>query len=47
MILPLRSINYFQKVFIESGALAWLNGYDIHADTVARDGKKISTDIAS
>jgi hypothetical protein len=43
MVLPLRSIDFFQKVFIESGALAWPNDYSIHANTIERDGHKIST----
>lgn len=47
MTLPLRDLAFFKKVFIESGALAWPNGYDIHADTVARDGQKLSKEIAS
>lgn len=47
MVLPLRDLDFFKKVFIESGALAWPNGYDIHANTVVRDGQKISTEIAS
>ncbi len=47
MILPLQDLNFFKKVFIESGSLAWPNGYDIHANTVARDGQKISNEIAS
>lgn len=29
MIEPLRDKKFFSKVFIESGALAWPNGYDI------------------
>lgn len=42
MIVPLRSIDFFKKVFIDSGALAWPNDYNIHANTVERDGHKIS-----
>ncbi|MDA8793940.1 DUF2442 domain-containing protein, partial [Bacteriovoracaceae bacterium] len=38
---PLKDIEFFKKVFIESGALTWPNGYEIHADTVERDGKLI------
>jgi hypothetical protein len=40
-ILPLQKREFFEKVFIESGALAWPNGYEIHADTVVRDGELI------
>jgi hypothetical protein len=47
MVLPLRDFNFFKKIFIESGSLAWPNGYDIHANTVARDGQKVSNEIAS
>ena len=47
MILPLKEVSFFKKVFIESGTLAWPNGYDIHANTVERDGQKISSEIAS
>ena len=39
---PLKDVNFFKKVFIELGALAWPNGYEIHGDTVARDGVIIS-----
>ena len=47
MISPLRDLNFFKKVFIETGSLTWPNGYDIHANTVAREGQKISNEIAS
>ncbi len=47
MVLPLKDLVFFKRVFIESGALAWPNGYDIHANTVLRDGQKISNEIAS
>jgi hypothetical protein len=46
MIEPLKEMSFFKKVFIDSGALAWPNGYEIHANTVHRDGtvflKKVS-----
>jgi hypothetical protein len=41
MIQPLKDENFFAKVFIEYGALAWPNGYEIHAETVVRDGRKL------
>ncbi|MGB0452956.1 MAG: hypothetical protein ACPGJV_04505 [Bacteriovoracaceae bacterium] len=41
MLLPLRDIHFFKKAYIEYGSLAWPNGYDIHVNTVIRDGKKI------
>jgi hypothetical protein len=47
MVLPLKNLVFFKKVFIESGTLAWPNGYDVHANTVERDGQKISNEIAS
>lgn len=47
MTRPLKDISFFKKVFIESGCLAWPNGYDIHANTVARDGKIVQEKSAS
>ena len=41
VIEPLKSLEEFKKVFLESGSLEWPNGYCIHADTVALDGKRI------
>lgn len=41
MTEPLLDKNFFQQVFIEFGALSWPNGYEIHADTVVRNGKLI------
>jgi hypothetical protein len=38
MTAPLKDLSFFKRVFIESGSLAWPNGYDIHANTVLRDG---------
>lgn len=38
----LQDVDFFKKVFIEMGALAWPNGYEIHADTIIRDGEIIS-----
>lgn len=42
MVLPLKDLDFFKKVFIELGALSWPNGYEIHADSVIRDGVLIS-----
>jgi hypothetical protein len=42
MVLPLRSIDFFKRVFIDSGALAWPNDYNIRANTIERDGHIIS-----
>lgn len=47
MVLPLQDLDFFKKVFIETGSLAWPNGYDIHANTIARDGQKISSKIVA
>ncbi len=47
MTIPLKDITFFKKVFIESGALAWPNGYDIHANSVLRDGKIVQEKSAS
>jgi hypothetical protein len=35
---PLKNIDFFKKVFIELGSLSWPNGYEIHANTIVRDG---------
>jgi hypothetical protein len=40
MLKPLRDINFFKKVYLEYGSLAWPNGYDIHVNTIIREGKK-------
>ncbi len=42
MVIPLKKLDFFKKVFIELGSLSWPNGYEIHADTVASDGELIS-----
>jgi Protein of unknown function (DUF2442) len=33
MVRPLRDVHYFDRVFIEDGALTWPNGYDM--DSIA------------
>jgi len=38
MLQPLKDKSYFNKVFIELGSLVWPNGYDIHANTIVREG---------
>lgn len=40
MLVPLKDLSYFKKAYLEYGSLAWPNGYDIHVNTVIRDGKK-------
>lgn len=47
MTLALRDVSFFKRVFIESGSLASPNGYDIHANTIVRDGKIIQENSAS
>ena len=47
MTAPLKALAFFKKVFIESGALAWPNGYDIHANTIEREGQLIKNEEAS
>ncbi len=42
MIKPLQDLTFFKEVFLELGSLAWPNGYDIHAETVVRDGEQVS-----
>jgi hypothetical protein len=43
MIMPLKNLLFFKKVFIELGAVTWPNGYDIHADTIIADGELIKS----
>lgn len=43
MIDPLKDINHFKKVFIELGSLSWPSGYEIHAETICREGKIINS----
>ena len=45
MLTPLKDKEFFKKVFIELGSLAWPNGYDIHVNTILRDGVNIE-DVA-
>lgn len=41
MLASLKDPVFFRKAYIEYGSLAWPNGYDIHVNTVIREGKKI------
>lgn len=41
MLIPLQNPSSFHKVFIEFGALAWPHGYEIHAETVVREGELV------
>ena len=43
MVLPLREFYFFEQVYLSKfGHLAWPNGYEIHANTVVREGERIS-----
>ena len=42
MIEPLKNEDFLSTVFIELGSLSWPNGYEIHANTIERDGQLIS-----
>jgi hypothetical protein len=42
MLSELKDHPIFNKVFIELGSLSWPNGYEIHANTVVREGILIS-----
>ena len=42
MLMPLKDLDFFKQVFIELGSLSWPNGYEIHANSIARDGVLIS-----
>jgi Protein of unknown function (DUF2442) len=37
MVEPLKDVAYFQRVFIESGVLAWPNGFDVDAIALHSD----------
>lgn len=41
ILQPLKNLDFFKKAYLEYGALAWPNGYDIHVNTVIRDGSKV------
>ena len=47
MIRPLKKIDYFKKVWLDLGALTWPNGFSIHGNTIARDGKLIKKSTKS
>ena len=47
MVIPLRDPIFFKQVFLDYGALTWPNGYAIHGDTVALDGKLVSPSSAA
>jgi hypothetical protein len=40
MVRPLRSLDYFARVFIEDGVLTWPNGYDMDSIALHQEMKK-------
>ena len=42
MIVPLKERYFFELVGLDGrGNISWPNGFDIHADTIAREGVQI------
>ena len=37
MLVPLRDLHYFGRVFLECGALTWPNGFDIAPEWLRRE----------
>ncbi len=37
MLVPLRDVSYFARVFLEFGALTWPNGFDIAPEWLRRE----------
>jgi hypothetical protein len=37
MLAPLRELSYFQRVFLDFGALTWPNGFDIAPEWLRRE----------
>ena len=42
MVVPLRKIKFFKKVFLEFGSPIWPNGFDVCADQIYIKGKKLT-----
>ena len=42
MVQPLKDIEFFSKVFLESGAPTWPNGYDLCPEMIFREGKHLT-----
>lgn len=42
MAQALKDLSFFKKVFIESGAPTWPNGYDLCPEAVFREGKLLN-----
>ncbi len=50
MTKPLRDPQFFAKCFIEAGALAWPNGFDLSAESLyrrLRETKELNKDAAA
>lgn len=50
MTLPLRDPQFFARCFIEAGALAWPNGFDLSAESLYRrlsGAKELNKDAAA
>lgn len=43
MIEPLKKKRFFEKAFIESGAVIWPNGYDICPNLIYQKGIRLHT----
>ncbi len=46
MTKPLMDKDFFKNAYIELGSVAWPNGYDIHADSIVRDGELIKKEAS-
>jgi hypothetical protein len=42
MAQPLKDEKFFAKVFLESGAPTWPNGYDLCPEAIYREGKHLT-----
>ena len=47
MAKPLKNPEYFAKVFLESGAPTWPNGYDVCPEAIYRTSRNINYKKAS
>lgn len=43
MVQPLKDPLFFAKVFLESGAPTWPNGYDLCPEMIYREGKHLNS----
>jgi hypothetical protein len=47
MVQALKDPSFFSKVFLESGAPTWPNGYDLCPEMIFREGKHINSPLAA